>query len=258
MTPTLRGFCRSIAANRGLTPTGMGKDFVKFFGLTAPPTMDELRRVLCRAGVGSISDAPLPQGMRGFHYSLDAAPYTINYRKRDREWVRKQTVLHETYEIIKEMRSGRQVDPARDRRLCREADRFAKSVLRLPDMFAACAGASRPQRPRRRGSPPAGASLRRRAHSGRRLQASSILARKPGRGTPSRQVRGQAHARSRTIVGHRSGEPGVQGRAWRPRGGLFEAGPRTQVSPRRPHRKWRQRPDRYRTRRGGGGDAGKA
>ena len=190
MTPTLHGFCRSIAAKRRLTPTGMGKDFVQFFCLTIPPTMDELRGVLCRAGVGAISGAPLPEGIRGFHYSLDSAPYIINFRQGDRVGARKHTVLHETYEIIREMLSNRQVDPARDRRVCREADRFAWSVLELPDIFASCAGAGRrAQRPRRPASSLAGASLLRRAHGGRRLPASSILARKPDRGRPLRGPR---------------------------------------------------------------------
>ena len=187
MTPTLDSFCKSIAAKRRLTPTGLGLVFVKFFSLSSPPTMDELKGVLRRAGVGSISGAPLPKGMLGCHYSLDSAPYTINYRKGDRVGVRKQTVLHETYEIIEEMLNDRQVDPARDRRLCREADRFAWSVLELPDMFATCAGASRrAQRPRRLASSLAGASLLRLAHSGRRLPAFSIMARNPDRGRPLR------------------------------------------------------------------------
>ena len=77
MTPTLDSFCKSIAAKRRLTPTGLGLVFVKFFSLSSPPSMDELKGILCRAGVGSISGTPLPESIRGFHYSLDSAPYTI-------------------------------------------------------------------------------------------------------------------------------------------------------------------------------------
>ena len=39
--------------------------------------------VLQGAGVESISKASLPSGIRGFHYSVDDGPYTINYLEGD-------------------------------------------------------------------------------------------------------------------------------------------------------------------------------
>ena len=75
---------------------------------------------------------------------------------------------------------------------------------------------------------------------------------------PAHHVRGQAHARPRADAGHRAGQPGVQGQAGRPGGGL--SGPRecTPSGARHLHRERRHRPNGPRPERGGGVDAGEA
>ena len=81
----------------------MARAFVKFFWISVRPTIDELMDVLQGAGVESISKASLPSGIRGFHYSVDDGPYTINYLEGDWIGAQAHSVLHETYEIIQEL-----------------------------------------------------------------------------------------------------------------------------------------------------------
>lgn len=142
MTPTLDGFCQELRGGRRPAPPSMARAFVRFFGLSLRPTMAELMDVLKRAGVESISKASLPSGIRGFHYCLDGGPYSINYLEGDWEGAQEHSILHETYEIVQELlgylRPGR-VPP---KWVCREADRFAASVLMQPEVFASYAEAS--------------------------------------------------------------------------------------------------------------------
>ena len=129
MTPTLDGFCKYIAAERVLNHHDTAWAFKSFFHLFYSPTMDELRELLRRAGVGSTSDIPLPKGLRGFHFSLDEALPVIIYDENDGLEEQKHTLLHEIYEIIREMLGYPQVDPFKDGTVCCEANRFAGLVL---------------------------------------------------------------------------------------------------------------------------------
>ena len=239
MTPTLDGFCKSIAAKRRLTPTGLAQPFVKFFGLSSPPTMSELRGMLRRTGIQWISVATLPESLHGTHGSLDGASHIIKYLSNDRKDEQKHTLLHETYEIIREMLGYPQVDPARDSRPCREADRFAIVVLSSMDIFADWPRASRidgPVSQTRTSSPtlrrrqrvaiqrgqdasrkPTSASLLRPAHRGRRISDFLIMP----KGRTGKPLRGELHplrklGRTPPRESSNSGRPLIFGQPVRP------------------------------------------
>ena len=143
---TLDDFCRKLMDKYPLEerpgPFSVAKAFVRFFGLSVRPAMDELSALLDAAGIGTVSGAPRLGGFRGFHSSAPEGGYDILYREDQWEGAQEHTVLHETYEIIREtlgdLRSG--APPAGS--LCREADRFAAAVLMQPGPFAAYAEAT--------------------------------------------------------------------------------------------------------------------
>ena len=142
MKPTLDGFRQTLRGKRRLAPPSMARAFVKFFGLSLRPTMDELMEVLQSAGIESISKASLPSGIRGFHYSVDDGPYTINYLEGDWVGAQEHSILHEMYEIIQELLGYLPPGKVPPKWVCREADRFAACVLMQPDVFAMYAEAS--------------------------------------------------------------------------------------------------------------------
>ena len=143
---TLDGFCREIMddgpSEAPLDPFRLAAVFVRFFGLSIRPAMDELTQLLHAAGVGAVSGAPLPRGLRGFHSSALEGGYDIHYMEDQWEGAQEHTVLHETYEIICETLGGLHPSSPPAGNVCREADRFAAAVLMQPGPFAAYARAT--------------------------------------------------------------------------------------------------------------------
>ncbi len=143
---TLDELCREIIgggpAEEPLDPHCLAAVFVRFFGLSVRPRLDELTSLLHTAGVGSVSGAPLPRGLRGFHASAPQGGYDIRYSEDQWEGAQEHTVLHETYEIICETLSGLHPGSPPVGNVCREADRFAAAVLMQPGPFAAYAKAT--------------------------------------------------------------------------------------------------------------------
>ena len=120
------------------SPTALARAFVDFFGLAGFPRLATITELLQRAGVGTAVSAHLPDGLRGLHIGMGSGGYLIQYQAAEWPGAQEHTVLHETYEIIRERlhelypRTGL----PRGRRLCREADSFAAAVLMQPAPFA--------------------------------------------------------------------------------------------------------------------------
>ena len=146
MTRTLEDFCNGLMADERpmerLMPEELAAEFAVFFGLSGRPALAELGDKFERAGIGQVSPAPLPDGLRGVHYTLPDGSYAIHYREDQWEGSSEYTVLHEGYEIVYETVWHRCRDGEKAPNVCPEADRFAAAVLMPPDIFAAYARAS--------------------------------------------------------------------------------------------------------------------
>ena len=146
MTPTRDSFCRKLIEQapqrpraQRIWPERMADEFVRYFGISLRPDMTELKKVLREAGFGDVrGSALLPAEIRGIHYSSPHGGYDIRYHADQSEGATVHTVLHETYEIILETLSGSL--PSGD--VCREANRFAASILLQPREFSLFARAS--------------------------------------------------------------------------------------------------------------------
>ena len=144
----LDGFCHGLVdggAPRGrLHPADVAREFVDFFGLSAFPRMEEIAALLGRAGVGVAASPSLHDGLRGIHTGTRNGPYIIRYAASDGKGAQEHTVLHETYEIIRERLSDLhpRIGLPRDRELCRQADRFAAATLMQPGVFSPLAEAA--------------------------------------------------------------------------------------------------------------------
>ena len=77
--------------------------------------------------------------MKGVHFGAPRGEYDIYYREDLWDGAKAHTVLHEAYEIIHETLWAFHSDDPPERRVCREADRFAAAVLMPPDTFTAYA-----------------------------------------------------------------------------------------------------------------------
>ena len=150
MTNTLDDFCRSLmdaldeaSCPETIDPERTAGEFVRFFGLSARPRMDEMTEMLYHAGIGAVSGAShLPGGMRGVHYSAPDGGYDIHYLEGQSEGAREHTVLHETYEVIHETLCDLLSGSPPPKTVCKEADRFAAAVLMQPESFSLFAEAS--------------------------------------------------------------------------------------------------------------------
>ena len=146
MTKTREDFCRSLLDDESLPldslhPERMAARFVRYFNLSGRPTLDELRVLLRRAGFGEVSDQEM-DGLKGAHIGQPRGHYDIYYRQGLWDGSSTYTVLHETYEIIHETLWDMHSDSPPERRVCREADRFAAAVLMQPESFSLFAEAS--------------------------------------------------------------------------------------------------------------------
>ena len=149
MKKNLDDFCRKLLRDLddepyedGLDSESIAWEFVRFFGVSARPTMEELTEMLYAAGIGAVSGAFLPDGMRGFHCNSPEGGYDIHYLEGQGRSANEHTVLHETYEIIHETLCLLRFGFPPDRKACRQADRFAAAVLMQPEGFAALAEAA--------------------------------------------------------------------------------------------------------------------
>ena len=149
MKKNLDDFCRKLLRDwddepyeDGLDSESIAWEFVRFFGVSARPTMEELTELLYAAGIGAVSGAFLPDGMRGFHCNSPEGGYDIHYLEGQGRSANEHTVLHETYEIIHETLCLLRFGFPPERKACRQADRFAAAVLMQPEGFAALAEAT--------------------------------------------------------------------------------------------------------------------
>ena len=138
MNMTREDFCRRLldddAPHDTLNPEGIAAEFVRYFRLSGRPAMEELRVMLRRAGFGEVSGRHL-DSVKGIHYSVPGGGYDIHYRDDLWDGGREFTVVHETYEIIHETLCDMHSDSPPDRKVCREAERFAAAVLMQPRAF---------------------------------------------------------------------------------------------------------------------------
>lgn len=145
MRETLYGFCRllleGVHFRRALNPEWMAAAFVDYFRVSNRPTMDELTILLRRAGFGHVTAMRL-ESLKGIHYSAPGGGYHIHYRKDLWAGAQDYTVLHEAYEIIHEALLQLYGRPRPERKICREAERFAAAVLMQPEVFLAMSRAS--------------------------------------------------------------------------------------------------------------------
>ena len=145
MTKTKEDFCRELLDDESpretLDPERMAGRFVRCFKLSARPTLDQLSAMLSRAGFGEVSDREM-DGLKGAHIGQPRGHYDIYYRHGLWDGSSTYTVLHETYEIINETLWDIHSGDIPDRKVCREADRFAAAVLMQPEAFSLFAEAS--------------------------------------------------------------------------------------------------------------------
>ena len=141
-TDPIGDFCRDLMGNgalrREIAPASVAKAFVGFFGLSSLPRMEEITGALDRAGVGTSVAVHMPDSVRGAHIGGREGRYLIQYDASEWRGAQEHTVLHETYEILRErlhdLYPG--IGHPQGRWLCREADRFAAAVLMQPELFA--------------------------------------------------------------------------------------------------------------------------
>ena len=142
MTVTLEDFCHRLLDDElfreRLEPERLAAAFTEFFHLAARPTVMELAALLRDAGFGTVSGREL-DGLKGVHFGAPKGRYDIYYRDDLWDGAKAHTVLHEAYEIIHETLCALHSDDPPERRVCREADRFAAAVLMPRDTFTAYA-----------------------------------------------------------------------------------------------------------------------
>ena len=145
MSETREDFCRELLdddlAHRTLDSEGVAARFVSYFGISGRPAMPLLKVLLEEAGFGTVSGAHL-DSMKGVHVSAPGGGYEIYYRQDLWDGAKEHTVLHETYEIICETLCDQESGSPLNRKVCREADRFAAAVLMQPETFSLMAEAS--------------------------------------------------------------------------------------------------------------------
>ena len=146
MSRTRKDFCRNLLDDDSipldsLDPERLAARFVRYFKLSGRPTLDELSVMLSLAGFGEVTDREM-DGLKGAHIGKPRGHYAIYYRQGLWDGSSTHTVLHETFEIINETLWDIHSGDAPDRKVCREADRFAAAVLMQPEAFASMAEAS--------------------------------------------------------------------------------------------------------------------
>ena len=145
---TLDGFCRHLVGGRGpggrLYPAPLAGEFVDFFGLSAFPRMEEIKTLLERHDVATISVSHDIRGLRGYHTGEKDGHYQITLDASESVASREHTAMHETYEIVRERLHDLypHIGKPHGTTRCRQADRFAASALMQPRWFSLFAQAS--------------------------------------------------------------------------------------------------------------------
>lgn len=139
---TLDEFCRHLmdagSPNGSLQPGDVAREFVHFFGLSPSPSFDELTAILEGAGIRIVVCPDMPGGLRGYHTGTSDGSYEIRIDGSEWDGAQEHTVLHETYEIVRERVRDiySHIETIGGRGLCRLADRFAAAVLMQPYCFS--------------------------------------------------------------------------------------------------------------------------
>ena len=148
MNETLGGFCRDLLDEHH---TGRGHEhgaeavaarFVERFGVSARPTLEELKALLREGGFGEVVEMSMEGSPKGLHVGVAGEECHIFYKEELWQGARDYTVLHEGYEIMHETLCEMDTGTKAEREVCREADRFAAAVLMQPGEFQELALAS--------------------------------------------------------------------------------------------------------------------
>ncbi len=137
MNGTREDFCRTLLdehSRDALDPETLAERFVRYFDVPARPSMDELKALLKQAGFGEVSGSR-HMDAKGIHFSAPGGGYDIHYREDLWAGTQDYSVIHETYEIIYETLCDMESGSPPDRRVCRQAERFAAAVLMQPRAF---------------------------------------------------------------------------------------------------------------------------
>ena len=212
MNETLGGFCRDLLDEHHCDPDqepsleAVAARFVERFGVSARPTMEELRALLRDAGFGEVQGKSMEGYPKGLHVGVAGQECHIFYKEELWQGARDYTVLHEGYEIIHETLCDLDTGTEAKQKVCREADRFAAGVLMQPGEFRELALASgldviALQREYRYAY---AAVTMRLTEVVRNLPYSVVLYERPGRADPARWPRGDDLAALRATVVRRT------------------------------------------------------
>ena len=142
MNGTREDFCRRLLDDDSpqytLDPERLAARFVRYFRVSGRPSMRELTGLMEEAGFGTVEGRHL-DSMKGVQVSAPGGGYNIYYRQDLWDGAAEHTVLHEAYEIIHETLCDMESDSAPERKVCREADRFAAAALMQPQAFSLAA-----------------------------------------------------------------------------------------------------------------------
>lgn len=180
--------------------------FVERFGVSARPTMEELRALLRDAGFGEVEGMSMEGSPKGLHVGIAGQECHIYYKEELWQGARDYTVLHESYEIMHETLCDLNTGTKAEQEVCREANRFAAGVLMQPGEFRAHAlalGLDVIALQREYRYAYAAVSLRL-AEVVRNLPYSVVLYERPGRTDPAKWPRGDDLAALRATVVRRT------------------------------------------------------
>ena len=139
MSGTVEQFSRLLldhdAFRESLDPERLATVFVRHFNLSDRPALDELKALMERARFGAVEEWEM-DGLKGAHIGRPRGRYRIYCRGDLWEGTKVHTLLHEAYEIVMETMCDLHSDSPPQRRVCREADRFAAAALMQPEEFS--------------------------------------------------------------------------------------------------------------------------
>ena len=137
MNRTRVDFCHTLLDDhpqKTLGPETLAARFVRYFDVPARPSMEQLKALLKRTGFGEVSGTRHIDA-KGIHYSSPNGGYDIHYREDLWTGSQDYSVIHETYEIVYETLYDMESGTPPDRRICRQAERFAAAMLMQPRAF---------------------------------------------------------------------------------------------------------------------------
>ena len=141
MRETLGGFCRDLLDEHHCCPghehsaEAMAARFVERFGVSARPTLEEIKALLRDAGLGEVEGMSMEGSPKGLHVGIAGQECHIYYKEELWQGAKEYTVLHESYEIMHETLCDLATGTKAEREVCREANRFAAGVLMQPGEF---------------------------------------------------------------------------------------------------------------------------